>query len=156
MPAILKVTRVNAPIEMVFGAFDVPEALPQYDPHVTKVSAVRRSARRIGDTFQATYVALGVPFEEQFTYTEYIRPTKVVARFEGLMTGIMRTTLTPQDGATTHVALEIHYQVPGGVVGKVVDALLVERMQEKNAERMLENIKRIVERRASTLPAQGG
>ena len=153
MPAIHKSTVVNAPIETVFDAFDDPEALPQYVPPMTHVREVHRSDQRLGDSFQATYVVLGMHFDEAFTYAEYVRPTKLVTRFEGPMRGSMGATLTPQDGATTRVDLEIDYQMPGGVVGKVADALLVERMNEKNAERMLENLKMIVESRTATSPA---
>jgi hypothetical protein len=42
--------------------------------------------------------------------------------------------------------------MPGGVLGKAIDALLMERMNEKNAERMLENIKMIVESQGAAAP----
>ncbi|HEV2458876.1 MAG TPA: SRPBCC family protein [Ktedonobacterales bacterium] len=153
MPTIHKSTVVNASIDTVFDALDDPEALPQYIPPMTKVRAVHRSAQRLGDSFQATYSVLGMHFDEAFTYTAYVRPTTLVTRFEGPMSGTMSAALTPQDGATTRVDLAIDYQMPGGVVGKVADALLVERMNEGNAEHMLENLKLIVESRAATPPA---
>jgi uncharacterized protein YndB with AHSA1/START domain len=149
MPTIHKSTVVNAPIETVFDALDDPEALPQYIPPMTQVREVHRSNQRLGDSFQATYVVLGMHFDESFTYAEYVRPTKLVTRFVGPMTGTMGATLTLQKEATTHVDLAIDYQMPGGLVGKVADALLVERMNEKNAEHMLENLKMIVESRTA-------
>ena len=38
----------------------------------------------------------------------------------------------------------------GGALGRAVDSLVLERMNEKNAERMLENVKQRVESIATT------
>jgi hypothetical protein len=39
--------------------------------------------------------------------------------------------------------------VRGGIVGQAMNALLLERMNEKNIERMLENVKLIAETEAA-------
>ena len=151
MAAIQKTIVVNAPIEQVFQALDDPDKMPLYVPNVTKISDVQRSDARLGDRFQATYAMMGMHFEEKFTYTEYERPRKIAAQFADGMTGTMSCTLEPL-GDSTRLSLEISYQMRGGVLGKAVDALLVERMNEKNAERMLENIKMIVESQGPAAP----
>jgi uncharacterized protein YndB with AHSA1/START domain len=151
MPAVQKTIVVNAPIEQVFQALDDPDKMPLYVPNVRKVSDVHRSDARLGDRFQATYMVLGLHFEETFTYTEYERPRKITAQFADGMTGTMSCTLEPLD-ESTRLTLENSYQMPGGVLGKARDALLLERMNEKTAERMLENIKMIVESQGAAAP----
>jgi hypothetical protein len=39
----------------------------------------------------------------------------------------------------------MEYEMAGGILGKAMNAMLVERMNEKNAERLLENLKLVSE-----------
>ena len=41
--------------------------------------------------------------------------------------------------------MTIDYRMRGGILGKAIDALLVERMNDRNAARMMENLKMISE-----------
>ncbi|MCX6021608.1 MAG: hypothetical protein NTZ05_07730, partial [Chloroflexi bacterium] len=68
---------------------DDPNAMPAYVANVSRVSEVRRTEGRLGDTFTATYSILGIDFDERFTYVEYDRPRRLVAKFEGGMSGSM-------------------------------------------------------------------
>ena len=43
--------------------------------------------------------------------------------------------------------MKIEYQMPGGGVGKIVDRLFVEKMNVKNLEDSLKNLKALVERK---------
>ena len=45
----------------------------------------------------------------------------------------------------TRVTWHIDYTMKGGILGKAVNALLVQRLNEKNVERSLENLKLICE-----------
>ncbi len=116
MPSIHKEISINAPADAVFGLIDDPEAFPRFSPNVTEVSEIQRSDGRIGDTFRATYTILGLRLPVTFTYTEYERPNRLAARFEGRFRGTMVTTLSPSGGGT-QVALDLDYDVPGGVFG---------------------------------------
>lgn len=80
----------------------------------------------------------------KFTTVEYTSPTRIIQRMEGGMTGTFTWILEPRDGAT-QATVRIDYEMMGGVLGKAVNALLLERMNEKNAEGMLENLKMISE-----------
>ncbi len=135
---------IAAPVEKVFQRCDDPNAMPLYVPSVTSVSNVQRSAKRVGDTFRVTYGMFGAHFDEDFTYTEYEQDKKIKASFEGAMKGTMGITLEPQ-GSGTKATFDTEYQVSGGIFGKAVNKLLFERINEKNAGRMLENLKLVCE-----------
>ena len=75
---------------------------------------------------------------------EYERPNKMVSHFEGGMSGTMSFTLE-QVGDATQLNWEINYTIRGGILGKVADTLLVERMNERNSQRSMEDIKLICE-----------
>src|SRR5256712_10584579 len=89
MPKITKSVEAGAPVEKVFEMLDNPENFPVYVPNVTKVSNIRRSDQRLGDIFDVLYSMMVMDFNETFTYSEYAKPKRLAARYEGRMTGSM-------------------------------------------------------------------
>ena len=66
-------------------------------------------------------------------------------QMEGMLSGIARWELTPE-GNGTHVTTTFDYALPGGVFGKIADALVVKRMNTRSLEQGLHNFKDVVER----------
>jgi uncharacterized membrane protein len=64
--------------------------------------------------------------------------------FDGSMHGEQRWDYTPREGGT-EVSADIDYTVPGGLLGKVADRVLLERMEERAIHQTLENLKFLVE-----------
>src|SRR5437016_13754971 len=124
---------------------DNPENFPGYVPNVTKVSNIRRSEKRLGDSFDVVDSMVGMEIPEPVTYSEYAKPKRLAARYEGRMSGSMGITLEPK-GDKTLATLDVNYEVRPGPFGKIANKLLFERMNEKSADRMLENIKMVIER----------
>ena len=90
MPNITKSVEVGAPVEKVFEMLDNPENFPVYVPNVTKVSNIRRSEKRLGDTFDVVYSMMGMEFPETFTYSEYTRQNYNLSAASGtILTGII-------------------------------------------------------------------
>ncbi len=143
MAEIHKTATIDAPAEKLFEIVDNPENFPGYVPNVSQVVDVRRSEGRVGDTFRVIYKVLGITFDEKFTTTEYQRPNRITATFAGGMSGTFRWGFEPL-AAQTKVNVDIEYRLAGGAVGKAVDALLVERANEKSIEEMLQNLRRMV------------
>jgi hypothetical protein len=46
------------------------------------------------------------------------------------------------EGNETYASLDAAYQLMGGVLGRALDALLIERAVQKDVDQMLENMKR--------------
>jgi carbon monoxide dehydrogenase subunit G len=135
---------IDAPPERVFEWIDNPERLPEYVPGVRRVDNVQRSDRRVGDSFQLHYSVLGLEAPTKFTTVEYTKPERIVEQMDGAFIGTFATTLRPE-GRGTRVNVRIQYTMKGGLVGKAVNTLLVERLNEKNAEHFLENLKIVSE-----------
>jgi uncharacterized membrane protein len=142
MAEIHKSVTIEAPAERVFDLIDDPSAISSYTPNVERVEDVRQSEQRIGDTFRVVYKAVGVTFEEKFTVTEYERPTRLASRFENGMKGTFAYEVTPQ-GEQTTLTVDVHYELPGGALGKMIDALLLERTNEKTIEKQLDNLRHL-------------
>lgn len=144
MPIIRKTTVITGPADPVFEILQDANILPQYAPGVTGVSDVQQSDKRVGDTFKVAYEAIGLKFSLKFTTVEYNRPSKIVTHMDGSMRGTYNWSLQAQ-GADTAVGVDLDYQVRGGVFGKIMNGLLLERMNDKNVEQMLQNLKALVE-----------
>ena len=144
MATIHKSIDIDAPAERVFAMLTDPKRLPEYAPGLISVENIRQTEQHLGDSFRAIYSVLGLHFPMTFTATEYEQPTKLTTRFEGGMKGTWTWRLSPR-GKSTHLTTAMEYEMAGGILGKAMNAVLVERMNEKNAERLLENLKLVSE-----------
>ncbi len=142
MAEIHKSTTVAEPIEKIFEIVDDPTNFSKYVPNVDDVVDVRRSESRVGDTFRVIYKVLGVTFDEKFTVTDYERPNRIKSTFSGGMTGTFAWTFEPQ-GEGTKINVDVDYQLAGGPLGKAVDRLMLERVNEKAIEDTLKNLGRV-------------
>ena len=153
MAEIHKSVTVDAPAEKVFDLLDDPNAIPSYTPNVERVEDVRQTEQRVGDTFRVIYKAAGMTFEETFMITEHQRPTQLASSFENGMKGTFVYQLSPQ-GEQTTLTVDVHYELPGGPIGKAVDALLLERTNEKTIEKQLDNLRQTLQGSISTAQPQ--
>ena len=144
MTVIQRSTSINAPIEKVFGVIDTPETVPDWAAGVTRVGDIVKTEGRVGDTMSATYSALGIPFSMKWTLVEYEKPKKLASSMEGRFTGTFSYTLE-SEGDATRVSWHIDYTPMWGVVGQILDALMLKSQNESNSERMLENLKNLCE-----------
>ncbi len=144
MAVVSKMVTINAPPEKVFSILDDPNAIPQYAPGVTRVADIKQSEKRLGDSARVTYSVMGIRFPMKMTVVDYTKPSKLSLGMEGGMKGTM-TWMLGAKGKGTETNIRIDYQMKGGILGKAINTLLMERMNEKNAERMLENLKMLCE-----------
>lgn len=145
MPLIHKEITINAPAERIFDVLKEPRRLPEYAPGVAEVTDIHETPERIGDTFKAVYSVMSLKMPLKFEVKELVEPSKSVAQMDGQMQGEWVWTLQSQ-GPATHVVVETNYRLKLGLLGRALNAVLVERMNEKNMEQMLANLKVLVER----------
>jgi carbon monoxide dehydrogenase subunit G len=143
MPAVHKEVMINAPAEAVFAKLTDPSLLPQIAPGVTEVKDLKQG-NGVGDSFKVDYSVAGRKMPQKFSTVEYEQPSRLSLDFEGPLNGTFRYRLTPE-GAGTKLTCDLEYQMKGGILGKALNALVVERTNEKNTESLLENLKRLVE-----------
>jgi uncharacterized membrane protein len=72
--------------------------------------------------------------------------------FEGTTSGYLTCHHEPKDGGT-QISTDFEYTVPGAVLGKIADRVLVERMQKRDFRHSLENLKEYAEAAATKQPA---
>jgi len=148
MAEIHKTATIDARADELFELIADPQNLPRFVPNVSDVVDVRQTDEHVGDSYRVIYKVLGVTFDEKFTTTEHAPPKRLVASFEGGMSGSFRWTLEDL-GSQTRLSIDIDYSMPGGALGAAVDSLLLERVNEKSMEGMLKNLGRLATKAAT-------
>jgi len=95
--------------------------------------------------FKVKSAGLSMPIRE--TVLEYTPGALQLLQMEGMLSGRARWELTPAADGTT-LTTTFDYALPGGVLGRIADALIVRRMNANSLERALHNFKALVERHA--------
>jgi carbon monoxide dehydrogenase subunit G len=139
---------IETTVEKVLEFVDDPENLANCVPMVEQVVEVGRSGRRVGNSFRVIYRVLGMPFNEEFRVIGFEPPPRhtphrrfqIWQTFHGRVRGTFTWTLEAE-GNQTYTSLDAAYRLVGGVFGRALDELLVERAFQKVVDQMLENMK---------------
>ncbi len=93
--------------------------------------------------FKVKTGGMSMPVTE--TVLDYQPERLLLLQMEGMLSGRARWELTPE-GDGIRLTTTFDYALPGGVLGKVADALIAKRMNAKSLEEALRNFKELVER----------
>lgn len=146
MPVIEHLATINAPAEQIFAILDDPARLPDYMPGITNVSDVVQTDERVGDTAKFTYKVLGLSFDYTGTVTEWEKDRKFVSRMDQpIMAGTYSASVEPQ-GDAAEVTLRMDYDIKLGLLGRAINRIVLERMNDNTLRHGLENLKILVEK----------
>jgi uncharacterized protein YndB with AHSA1/START domain len=95
--------------------------------------------------FKVKSAGISMPITE--TVLDYEPDKLQLLQMEGVLSGRARWELTPE-GDGTRLTTTFDYALPGGVFGKIADALILKRMNGKSLDEALHNFKALVERQA--------
>lgn len=143
MAKIRKSATIAALAARVFDIVESPHNWPRFVPHVEEASQILRTDRRIGDAFRLTYRVMGMTFDETITVVVHERPPAYRMVVEGRMRGAQDWSFEPA-GEQTRITVDVDYQLPGGLIGKAFDALLLKPVNERTLNRMFQNLRALV------------
>jgi carbon monoxide dehydrogenase subunit G len=117
---------------------------PDWYPGMTEINVAAPFPEEGGKVaFKVKSAGMSMPITE--TVLDY-QPDKLqLFQMEGMLSGRACWELTPE-GDGTRLTTTFDYALPGGALGKVADALMVRRMNDKSLEEALNNFKALVER----------
>jgi len=117
---------------------------PDWYPGMTELNVAAPFPEKGGKVaFEVKSAGTSIPITE--TVLDY-QPGKLqLLQTEGMLSGRARWELAPE-GDGTRLTTTFDYALPGGVFGKIADALIVRRMNGKSLEEGLTNFKALVER----------
>lgn len=138
MAKIRKSVRLNAPVDQVFDYITHPENLPEIWPSMVEVSNVKRKSDG-AHSFDWVYKMAGVRFKGHAESIEIETNARSVVKNERGIPSTFHWTFEGANGGT-RVTMEVEYTIPGKLLDKLV-APLVERLNDREAESVLENLK---------------
>lgn len=136
----------DAPIERVFGLMTDFARYPEWNVTYTEIKEVVGPPDKVGTRIHSVMRFLGRTMEGWGEIVE-IDPPKLLrttgtSTQGGKLEQFLR--LTPI-GTGTEVVLEVDYELPAGIFGKVADKLFVERAVERDLRHSIENFKAFIE-----------
>jgi carbon monoxide dehydrogenase subunit G len=92
----------------------------------------------------------GAPFTVRWTLTEFEAPNLGTWEGKGPAGSYARVTnkLRANGNGGTHYEYENQFEAPGGMMGRVASRVLVGGMPKREADKSLQNLKRLLERKA--------
>jgi carbon monoxide dehydrogenase subunit G len=116
---------------------------PAFIPALKSVGNIKGDPKLKGANWEWTFVMAGVEIKGKAETADY-QPAK---SYSFKTTGIESTfvySVEPADGGS-RVTADVSYEVPQGVLAKIADKAVVEKMNERDADRAAQNLKTILD-----------
>jgi uncharacterized membrane protein len=143
MATIERGVEVARPAGDVWAVLEDVRQIPVYSPSTVEVTDAPERISAAGQRFRQAIVVLGRRFESEWVVTELL-PGRRVA-MEGTIGVGARYCLVeevdPRGPHRSHLTVRITFTIPGGVLGRVAEALGAQRRAQREAEQVLANLK---------------
>lgn len=146
MKKIEKSVLINAPINRVFEFLTDPNNYPAIWPSMVEVKNAKREPEG-KHSFDWTYKMVGIQFHGHADASDVEKNRRVVSKNEAGIPSTFVWTYQEKDGGT-EVGLSVEYELPKNVLTKLAEPL-VHRLNEREADTMLQNAKAVLEHQAA-------
>ena len=117
---------------------------PDWYPGMTEIKIAAPFPEQGGKVaFKVKSAGMSMPITE--TVLDYQPGRLQLFQMEGMLSGRARWELT-EEGDGTHLTTTFDYTLPGGVFGKIADALIVKRINGKSLQEGLQKFQALVQR----------
>ncbi len=143
MGIVQRNVQINASPQATMALLSDASRWPDWYPGMTEIDVAAPFPEEGGKVvFKVKSAGMSMPITE--TVLDY-QPDKLqLLQMEGTFSGRARWELTPEGGGT-RLTTTFDYALPGGVLGKLADAVIVKRMNGKSLGDALNNFKALVE-----------
>jgi uncharacterized protein YndB with AHSA1/START domain len=144
MAIVVRDVQLEASPQATMALLSNASRWPEWYPGMTDLEITAPFPEKGGKVaFKVKSAGMSMPVTE--TVLDY-QPGKLqLLQMEGMLSGRARWELAPQ-GDGTSLTTTFDYALPGGVLGKIADALMVKRMNARSLETALHNFKALVDR----------
>ena len=135
---------INKPIEEVFDFTASPINGPKFIPNLAENTNIKPEKPSVGQTFDWHFNMFGVSLRGNAKVTGFERPYKVTIETGG---NTKTTWVYSFEGESsgTKVSVDVEYELHEDVLRKFVDKVIVDKINQRSAQQMLENLKTILE-----------
>lgn len=137
---------IDAPFEKVASYGKNPKEWAHWYAHLSEPKNLKGDGET-GTVGEFTYSMLGIHLPMTVEVKEFsTTPEKQVwvGSFTGPLSGIQTVTYLTKDNGT-EVTIDIDYTVPGSILGKIADLVVIEKIQENATIATLGSLKAICE-----------
>jgi uncharacterized membrane protein len=139
MPKLNNSVNISAPVERVFAYVSDPTNLPEWMGSLSEVTDVTGSG--VGQHYNWKYNMVGIPLRGDSRIIDLVPNERLATESKS---GVENTfTFTPH-GSGTKLDLEVDYNIPVPVLGKLAEQLVLKR-NRREAEMWVENLKERLE-----------
>ncbi len=135
---------INKPIQEVFEYTASPVNGPAFIPNLNENSNITPEKTGVGQTFDWRFTLAGVDLKGKAEVTEFNSLEKVTIH----TTGDSNTDWVysfAQEGEGTKVTVDVNYEIEENALKKVANRIIVDKLNQRAAEQMLDNLKTILE-----------
>jgi ligand-binding SRPBCC domain-containing protein len=132
MPIVKTSLLINAPADKIFDTMVDPEGIPKRAP-IDSVSNIKGSPGEIGSAANYTLRVFGIKLKQIMTVLQVDKPYNIVYEMAGGFPEKWTYTLKTEDNGV-RVSAEVHYMVRGGVIGNMINKILLQRMHQRKTE----------------------
>lgn len=135
---------INKPIQEVFEYTASPHNGPAFIPNLNENTNVTPEKAGKGQTFDWRYNMAGVDLRGKAEVVEYDAPNKVVIKTTGDGTAAWVYSFSEENGGTK-VSVEVDYELSENSLRSMANKMVVDKLNQRTSEQMLENLKTILE-----------
>jgi uncharacterized membrane protein len=136
---------IFCPLENVFAYVSDLTRAPEWWPNLSEVRRLDGDGPiGVGTRFSFTYNMFGRHFPGEATLTEFVPNERGVLEAHGQIHAVIKNDYRATAKSRTRVTVIIEYEVPT-VLGKVVNALIVERRNAADADHAFDQLKDVLE-----------
>jgi uncharacterized membrane protein len=144
MAIVQRNVQVKASVPETMALVSDASRWPAWYPGMTELEITAPFPEEGGKVaFKVKSAGMSMPITE--TVLDYQPGKLLLLQMDGMLSGRARWELT-SEGDRTGLSTTFDYALPGGVFGKIADALIARRMNAKSLEEALRNFKALVER----------
>lgn len=135
---------INKPVQEVFEYAASPVNGPAFIPNLNENTNIQPEQPGLGQTFDWRFNLAGVDLKGKAEVAEYEPPHKVVIKTTGDSNATWIYTFQEENGGTK-VSAEVDYEIVESALQKVANKIVIDKLNQRTAEQMLENLKTILE-----------
>jgi carbon monoxide dehydrogenase subunit G len=146
MPKVEKSITINVPIDTVFSMVaDEPERMAEWWPPIELQERVSPPPTNIGSVSRYVYNMLGVKIKGEHRVESIQREDHLTVKTISGLDSTFHFQFEPAGANATRLTITVDYQLPGSIVGQLLNKAVIEGENAKNLEKGLENLKGILE-----------
>ena len=143
MSRITKIVSLNASPEKVIGYISNVKNHPAFISALKSVDHLTGDATQVGTGWDWTFMMGGVELTGKAETASSIAGKEYSFKTIGGIESHFTYSVEPE-GSGSRLTMDIEYAVPNNVLAKALDSAIIERLNEKEADQAIENLKTIL------------